>query len=452
MPPRPNSNDDDDDDDDETKQQLGWGARISQNIGKAKKGYEQLVHAVIRPPRAKYRMSDLGPAEFTFLNQRFTREDVELESPNLVFPEHLEHHPEEDEEEDAPPLKLKLQLSIWTRKEENAENNDATEETNGAAEEINDKKKTMVVYLHGNASARVEVLSNLSFLLAQGVHGVVSLDFTGSGKSDGPYVSLGYYERYDLECVLQYLQQTHGNVDIVLWGRSMGASTALMHASQKTQDNILRSQDETHSTILLKGLICDSPFCSLTILCEELVEKAREQGIVVPGVLVSVAISMIARSVDHHAHFDIREIAPIDHAPTISVPALFVCGADDDFIPPHHSESLLHAYQSGVSTNLFMVPGGHNDPRPEVVFAGVQQFLYHRLGLTTEMALKVPKGIEKFLHKCPPWSFQQKEIFQAHATTSAKNSTTVKVEDLGMTKERQDDIQNKLHMMLGQDG
>eukprot|EP00339_Tiarina_fusa_P008228 CAMPEP_0117082804 /NCGR_PEP_ID=MMETSP0472-20121206/58316_1 /TAXON_ID=693140 ORGANISM="Tiarina fusus, Strain LIS" /NCGR_SAMPLE_ID=MMETSP0472 /ASSEMBLY_ACC=CAM_ASM_000603 /LENGTH=89 /DNA_ID=CAMNT_0004811203 /DNA_START=13 /DNA_END=278 /DNA_ORIENTATION=- len=89
----------------------------------------------------------------------------------------------------------------------------------------------MVVYLHGNASARVEVLPQLSFLLAQGVDGVASLDFTGSGRSDGDYVSLGYFERYDLECLLQYLQKRYGSdLEIVLWGRSMGASTALMHA------------------------------------------------------------------------------------------------------------------------------------------------------------------------------------------------------------------------------
>ena len=84
--------------------------------------------------------------------------------------------------------------------------------------------KTMIVYLHGNASARVEVTPNLSFLFAQvGVFGVVGLDFTGSGKSDGDYVSLGYYERVDLECLIQYLKKAYGGADgtdleIILWG------------------------------------------------------------------------------------------------------------------------------------------------------------------------------------------------------------------------------------------
>ncbi|OEU08727.1 alpha/beta-hydrolase, partial [Fragilariopsis cylindrus CCMP1102] len=220
----------------------------------------------------------------------------------------------------------------------------------------------MIVYLHGNASARVEVVPNLSFLLGQvGVFGVVGVDFTGSGKSDGDYVSLGYYERTDLDCVVQHLQRVYGNGnnEIVIWGRSMGASAALMYAEE---------------TSCLKGMICDSPFASLTLLCEELVERARQQGVVVPGVIVSVAIAMIARSVRLLANFNIREITPLEDVATIDIPALFIVGADDDFIPPHHSERLIESYKSGVTTNLFMVPGGHNDARPKVVFEGIEEF------------------------------------------------------------------------------
>jgi len=74
------------------------------------------------------------------------------------------------------------------------------------------KTNTLIVYLHGNASARVEAAPSLSFLLGQvGVFGVVGVDFTGSGKSDGEYVSLGYYERVDLDCLIQHLQRLYGN-------------------------------------------------------------------------------------------------------------------------------------------------------------------------------------------------------------------------------------------------
>lgn len=431
------------------EQPLGLRARLSQNIEMARKGYEQLVHAIIRPPRANYVPDQLGPSEFTFLGQRFHREDVELDTGR-------ENKSPNAREGDV----LKMQASVWTRKAKDG-SEDMTEI------DATHPQKTFIVYLHGNASARVEVLPQLSFLLASGIYGVCSLDFTGSGLSDGDYVSLGYFERYDLDVVLAFLQQRYGDsLEVVLWGRSMGASTALMHASKKTKNgdsDIPAAQPDSTNSLLdiadnpLKGLICDSPFASLPQLCEELVEKARQQGIVVPGVIVSVAIAMIARSVRNLAHFSIHEISPLKHVPSIDTPALFICGGDDDFIPPHHSEDLCAAYQQGVSTNLLMVPGGHNDARPQLVFEAVAQFLQYRLSLNDDMALTVPDHLKNRYHQVPPWVYSsQPHIFVAHKneankiTAVAATSASVQAESLGMTQERQDDIQNKLQNMFGQ--
>ena len=55
-----------------------------------------------------------------------------------------------------------------------------------------------VVYMHGNSSARVEALPQLSLALSLGAT-LVAFDFAGSGRSGGEYVSLGYYERDDLK-------------------------------------------------------------------------------------------------------------------------------------------------------------------------------------------------------------------------------------------------------------
>ena len=190
-------------------------------------------------------MEMLGPSEFTFLGRRFRRDDVELLSSNVST-----NVPKEGEGNleggNTPTCSfLKLQASIWTRvpSDQEASSSNPYSPTRQAAlrrapssesrpelerdeRELNKGavKNTMVVYLHGNASARVEVVPNLSFLLAQvGVFGVVGIDFTGSGKSDGDYVSLGYYERVDLECLIQYLKRVYGGPDgtdleIILWG------------------------------------------------------------------------------------------------------------------------------------------------------------------------------------------------------------------------------------------
>jgi len=68
------------------QQQPGLAARLQQNITMARKGYEQLVNAIIRPPRAAYTRAQLGPAEFSFLGQTFARDDVELVTHNTTHP------------------------------------------------------------------------------------------------------------------------------------------------------------------------------------------------------------------------------------------------------------------------------------------------------------------------------------------------------------------------------
>jgi len=571
---------------------IGLGQRISQNIEMAKKGYESLVHAIIRPPRAQYQMEQLGPSDFTFLGRRYHRDDIELLSSNTMT-----HNTGADGGDptkrnnvnggDTPTCSfLRMQVSVWTRQCNNKEgdNKDAdnnTDDDNDDAafvahreeDELRDTKektqparrrrrrtkntKTMLVYLHGNASARLEVVPSLSFLLGQvGVDGVVGVDFTGSGKSDGEYVSLGHYEQVDLDCLIQHLERVYGgsgglgsggiesDLEIILWGRSMGASTALMYAGSKSQEKrelekrkqaaaVEAQQNQTsvalmnekikdmvedigdvidHNSVIhnnqktdqvdeksstpvnsniIKGMICDSPFASLTILCEELVERARQQGVVVPGVVVSAAIAMIARSVRQLADFNIRDITPITSVQEIdSIPALFVVGADDDFISPHHSEQLIEAYTQGITTNLFMVPGGHNDARPRIVFDGIEEFCKQRLSIDDDdtTLVQVPEAMQKTIHQNPPWAYHRTIHFQEHTadkgvtsppssshrrrgffatqqkktTTNASRTSSIPqttaaatmsaadeaADNLGMTKDRQDDIQDKIGMMM----
>ena len=88
-----------------------------------------------------------------------------------------------------------------------------------------------MVYLHGNASSRCEAIPAVKLLLPEDIT-VFCLDLSGSGKSEGEYISLGWYERDDVQTVVDYLRGTGNVATIGLWGRSMGAVTALMHSDR----------------------------------------------------------------------------------------------------------------------------------------------------------------------------------------------------------------------------
>ena len=80
--------------------------------------YDELVKAIIRPPRAEYGIEELGPAQFDLAGVTFVRDDFELQNKRA----------------------LTLHCSMWRRQES----------PEGGA--------PCVIYLHGNASCRAEAL------------------------------------------------------------------------------------------------------------------------------------------------------------------------------------------------------------------------------------------------------------------------------------------------------
>ncbi len=74
--------------------------------------------------------------------------------------------------------------------------------------------------------------------------------------SEGTYISLGWHEREDLEVVIEYLKKQDSNTSIALWGREMGAVTAMMYADHD---------------LSVKGMVLDSPFSDLQVLVKDMI-------------------------------------------------------------------------------------------------------------------------------------------------------------------------------------
>jgi len=314
-------------------------------VAMAKMGYQECVNAIIRPPRAvSYKDKTLGPPVFRFGGRTFAREDVDLVNSRGMT----------------------LRCSHWTNTEPPAE------------------RVPCVIYMHGNSSARLEVLPQLAYLLALGVS-VLSFDFSGSGKSGGDYVSLGYYERDDLATVVEHLRSAGTTSTIALWGRSMGAATCLMHAPRDPS---------------IACMVVDSAFADLTRLATEMVERGKEHGVNVPGFVTAMALRMIRGSVKKQADFDIRQCSPIQHAEQCFVPALFVHGRDDVFIKRHHSEDIHEKYAG--DKNIIVVEGDHNSPRPRFMFDSAGIFLQTCLQIPPDWTFERDPTVNRM---APPWLY-----------------------------------------------
>jgi len=381
----------DDDDDDEVPGGVGGATRRLSYWELAKFGYQELVNAIIRPPRAEYDAEHLGPDYFEWHGRCYQRVDFELVNPRG----------------------LKLACSHWMPVERPS------------------TPRPCLVYLHGNASARVEGVSQLALCLSIGIT-LVAFDFSGSGHSEGEWVSLGYWERDDLATVIAHLRATGSVSSIALWGRSMGAVCALMHGARDPS---------------VAAMICDGAFADLPQLAEELVDKARDGGLAVPGFVASLALRMIRSSVLKTAKFKLEDVAPVKHVASSFVPALFVAGEHDDFVAAHHSRA-IHAKYAG-DKNLVMVEGDHNSPRPRFLFDSAAIFL--QTYMDVPLAWTVP-GADAFNAGVPPWVDAGAAVGLNLADLGLDLADVDRLSgglDLGMTTERQLQVQQTLATVLG---
>ena len=285
-----------------------------------KLSYESLWKAIIRPPRDIYNLDELGPVFFKIKNKNYIRKDFEI----LDF------------------RGLLLKLSI------------IEPEPSCRPSEI----MPMVIYLHANASSRIEGLNTQKYLLKHDIN-LCIFDFEGCGLSEGEYISLGFHEKNQVKNVVNLIEKYKGVGNIGIWGRSMGAVTALLYASMDDR---------------IKCLVVDSPFCDFRRLAKETCLKQ----IKVPGFLVEGAISIIGKSVFNKNGMKINEIKAIDAVKNCQMPVIFIHAYDDELVAINHSEELINNY-AGNDKVLKTVHGGHNGKRPMQLLESVGLFFRNHL-------------------------------------------------------------------------
>ena len=114
----------------------------------------------------------------------------------------------------------------------------------------------LIIYCHGNAGNKIDIIEIFEFLLWE--FNICSFDFSGAGFSEGEYVTLGYYEKYDLQAVVEFLRKEFGIKNIILYGRSMGAVSSLRYSEMDPN---------------IKACVLDSPCCNFPRLCEEILSN-----------------------------------------------------------------------------------------------------------------------------------------------------------------------------------
>lgn len=180
------------------------------------------------------------------------------------------------------------------------------------------RSSRVLLFFHGNAGNISHRLDSIRQFLDLGLS-VLIIDYRGYGQSEGRTTEKGIYR--DADAAWRYLTEDRAMLasDIVIFGRSLGASAASRLAAQ-------------HQAL---ALIVESSFTSVPDIAQELYPW------------------LPARWLSRLSH------ATRDHIQDVRCPVLVVHSRDDEIIPFHHGEAIFAS--ANEPRTLLAIRGTHND-------------------------------------------------------------------------------------------
>jgi len=191
------------------------------------------------------------------------------------------------------------------------------------------RSSRVLLFFHGNAGNISHRLDSIRQFQELGLS-VLIIDYRGYGQSEGRTTERGIYR--DADAAWRYLIDDRGMAanNIVIFGRSLGASVASWLAAQQQP----------------LALIVESSFTS------------------VPDIAQDLYPWLPARWLSRFDH------ATRDYVRDVRCPILVVHSRDDEIIPFHHGEAIFAA--ANEPRTLLAIRGSHNDAflRDERVYVG----------------------------------------------------------------------------------
>lgn len=185
-----------------------------------------------------------------------------------------------------------------------------------------------VVYLHGVADNRASSLGALR-LVDRGFT-LVAYDSRAHGSSTGDACTYGFYEKRDLQRVLDVT----GEAPVIVIGSSLGAAVALQAAAEDSR---------------IRAVVAAESFSDLRTIAMERAPKILGDGTIARAFALA----------ETQGAFVVDDVSPLRAASRITVPVLLLHGAEDRETSPTHSHRIFEALAG--PKRLILVPrAGHN--------------------------------------------------------------------------------------------
>ncbi len=202
---------------------------------------------------------------------------------------------------------------------------------------IDNKSEKTVIFSHGITSNIYGMLKYAKMYLDLGFN-IFTYDHRNHGRSGGKNTTFGYFEKDDLQTVMEYVRERMGEDKIVgVHGESMGTATALMH------------QAKYHSADFV---VADCGFSTMNKIVEEVAKRDYKYPVWWTRPMAS-AINKIL-GVDFYYN-----ISPLKAVKKIQKPVFFIHGEVDDYVYPAHSREMFAAKIKGYRKIYFAKDAVH---------------------------------------------------------------------------------------------
>ena len=146
-------------------------------------------------------------------------------------------------------------------------------------------------------------------------YNVLVPDLRGHGISGGSYVGMGWYDRLDVIKWIKKIKKIDKNAEIVLYGVSMGATTALMASGEKLPKNV-------------KCIISDCAFTSAYDVFKYQLKNTKR----VPSIPFVFMMNILCKIKNGYS---LKQASAIKQIKKNKLPIFFIHGANDEFVPTY---------------------------------------------------------------------------------------------------------------------
>ncbi|MCQ6273798.1 alpha/beta hydrolase [Bacillus sp. V3B] len=214
-----------------------------------------------------------------------------------------------------------------------------------------------IIISHGVTENKINSVKYMNLFLERGFNAII-YDHRRHGESGGKTTSYGYYEKFDLKAVVNWLKAEKGpDLLLGIHGESMGAATMLLYAGM-VEDGA-------------DFYISDSPFSDFK---EQLTYLLQTNMKLSPRPLLPVADLFLRM----REKYSLRDISPISVIQQIKKPILFIHSKKDIYILPSMTEALYKRKRG--PKKLFLAENGAHaqslNENKESYEAAVDEFLW----------------------------------------------------------------------------